>query len=138
MGHLHFAPNQPKDIPPPPSTKPVTVPKDPRERLRELLEVSGFLAERPSAPGVHTPAEGPTIQPNDGRSPWMEVFYGPGNCVPRNTDTYAYFWIEFMKPENRNEQRKWWPEPPPSNEVILEKDARRMLSGLQKGPLAAP
>ena len=110
MGHLQFAPNEPKDIPPPPPpTKPVTVPKDPRERLRALLEASGFLAERPSAPGVHTPAEGPTIQPNDGRSPWIEVFYGPGNYVPRNTDTYAYVWTDFMKPESRNEQRKWWP-----------------------------
>ena len=104
-------PNQPKDIPPPPSTKPVTVPKDPRERLRELLEASGFLAERPSAPGVHTPAEGPTIQPNDGRSPWIEVKgSGPGKYEPKPTDKFLYLWQDFMKPESRREQRKLWPD----------------------------
>ena len=100
------------------------MPKDPRQRLRALLEASGILAERPekpSAPGPPTSAEEPTIQPNDGRSSWIEVFYGPGNYVPKNTDTYAYVWTDFMKPESRNEQRKWWPESPPPNEVILEK-----------------
>ena len=35
-------------------------------------------------------------------------------------ETYVWVWTQFHKPENRDQARRWYPEPPPPDEVIYE------------------
>ena len=93
MEHLQFAQNVPKrfgnyiifDMPPPPPKPPITR----RERLRQLLEAGGYLKEPP--PARRVPVPGAENQPpDDERSMWHEVFYGPGKYEPNEYQTHRY------------------------------------------------
>ena len=99
--------------------------------MRQLLEAQGYLKEPP--PARRVPAPGAENQPpDDERSMWHEVFYGPGKYEPNEDQPLRYVWTEFMKPANRREQRQWWPRKPESSEVILDKMLEECFADYKK------